>query len=747
MKKLKLCLFLLLLSNIDVLAHNDRQNFRIAARVRNYSGNKVSDISEFIFDTGQSSVEKSGVTWHCNEVKRDINNECTDFTYTFQLTRGKVPSAGVAVSFLFNDWSTDNYVIMPAAVYAGNRFEILKYTYPPLFRKEDYKVDMPVTITDVPRLNKYDGKSRLDLNTGDLATPSIGIYFPKTKKGIWILTEQSTELGNSVLTLEENEKRTNAEFTISAPCVREKVYSMTSLSESHETGVTWKQGDKATIRCKIFVYDHVNSPAGLNNHFLAIRKSFGTTTFVDQLPFSEAFKLMEDQQNRECWDEKNNFYSLGGDGWNDKWQLGWVGGCMVTHPLSLIGKPLSKDRSFRNYNKIITQSQAQSGFYYSCSNGIAWCSDCFYKPLPDNLLLLRKNADALYYFYKYCLAQKTIDPTWQMPVTWKEPLRKFADAFVFLWKHYGQFGQHIDIETGEIKIGGTNSAAMAIGGLALASQYENRPELLQVAKDAALYYYENYTRKGISCGGPGEILQNNDSESSFAMLESLVTLFEVTGDKKWLKLSEDAASLCATWVVSYDYQFPENSLFGELDMHTAGAVWANIQNKHGGPGICTASGDCLLKLYRATGNKLYIQMLNDVAHNIMQYISRKDRPISKQHIGWINERVNLSDWEGKEQIGGIFNGNTWAQVSAMLTVAEIPGIYVDLAKKEIYVFDHVQATLKGNQIKINNPTKFDARIKIFIDKDVSGIYSQGFVSSCPQILVKAGSCGIYTIKQ
>jgi hypothetical protein len=362
------------------------------------------------------------------------------------------------------------------------------------------------------------------------------------------------------------------------------------------------------------------------------------------------------------------------------------------------------------------------------------------------LLLLRKNADALYYFYKYCFAQKTLDPTWQMPVTWKEPLRKFADAFVLLWKHYGQFGQHIDIETGEIKIGGTNSAAMAIGGLALASQYENRPELLQAAKDAALYYYENFTRKGISCGGPGEILQNNDSESSFAMLESLVTLFEVTGEKKWLKCSEDAASLCATWMVSYDYQFPENSLFGKLDMRTTGAVWANVQNKHGGPGICTASGDCLLKLYRATGNKLYIQLLNDVAHNLMQYISREDRPISKQHIGWINERVNLSDWEGKGQVGGIFNGNTWAQVSAMLTVAEIPGIYIDLAKKEIYVFDHVQATLKGNQIKITNPTNFDARIKIFIDKDVSKIYSQGFMSSCPEILVKAGASELYTIK-
>jgi hypothetical protein len=61
-------------------------------------------------------------------------------------------------------------------------------------------------------------------------------------------------------------------------------------------------------------------------------------------------------------------------------------------------------------------------------------------------------------------------------------------------------------------------------------------------------------------------------------------------------------------------------------------------------------------------------------------------------------------------------------------------------------FDHVQVILKGNQIKITNPTNFDARINIFIDKDVAKIYSQGFVSLCPQILIKAGTSEIYTIK-
>lgn len=707
----------------------------VKAQVLYYDGIKVEKQQDLLFRNGHASIPINNAEWGCDRTGGGASGSETVFA--FHLERGQADKAGVAVNFSFDDWSADNYVIVPSAVYNGNRFDVLKYGYPPLFKSKDYNKDLPITITDVPRLNKYNGESRLDLNTGDMSTPAVGIYFHKTGKGIWIIAEQATELGNSGFIFRENESRNKAEFTIAAPCVREKYYSMTNLSPGHETGVDLRQGDKVTIRYKLFTYSNLSSPKDLNDKFPAIRKSYGASAYVNRLPFSKAFELMERQEG-EWWSEKDSMYTLGGDSWNLKWQLGWVGGLMVTLPMSEAGGDSSVGRAFRNYQRIITESQAGSGFYYGCGNGKAWCSDCFWNPHPDNLLLLRKNADALYFIYKYCFSQKTRDPQWQMPAAWKEPLNKLSEAFVRLWNENHQFGQFVDINTGEIKVGGSNSAVAAISGLALASKYENKPQWLRVAKEAARYYYNHFTVKGVSCGGPGEILQNNDAESAFATLESFVTLYEVTREKEWLKYAEDAAAFCSTWMVSYDYRFPENTLFGGLDMKTTGAVWASTQNKHGGPGICTASGDCLFKLYRATGNKLYLNMARDVAHNIMQYISRADRPIKDQRVGWINERVNLSDWEGKDNIGNVFHGNTWAQVSAMLTVAQIPGIYINTFKKELVVFDHVEAALKGDSIVIKNPTAFDANIRVFIDKDPSSVYPQGFISTCPTVFVPSG---------
>ncbi len=723
-----------LLVSTAAFAQQSVPGLNVKAQALAFDGSKVQHQEAFTFKNNKAALKTKDAEWNCN---LSHNAATSEKVYTFQLVQGMAQKAGVAIDFNFDEWSKDNYVIIPSAAYNGNRFDVLKYPYAPLFKPKDYNKNLPITTTDVPRLNKYEGESHMELNTGDMSTPAIGIYFPKTKKGIWILTEQATEVGNSVFSVKENADRTKATFSILAPSVRNLYYTIAHLAPSKETGIDFKKGDKVTIRYKVYTYGNLSSPKDLNNKFLAIRKAYGTQTRIDQLPFSKAFALMEKQEN-DWWSEKDSLYTLGGGTMNNIWQLGWVGGLMLTLPLSEVGADSSADRSFKNYHKILTQTQAPSGFFYGCGDGKNWYGDCFGSPHPDNLHLLRKNADALHFVYKYLNFKKLKNPNWQTPKAWKVPLQKQADAFVKLWKDNGQWGQFIDIETGEIKVGGSNSASMAIAGLALAAQYENKPQYLQVAKEAARYYYKNFIFNGISCGGPGEILQNNDAESAFAMLESFITLYETTKEKEWLRYAEDAAGICATWMVTYDYKFPLNTLFGRLDMKTTGVIWANIQNKHGGPGICTASGDCLLKLYRTTGNKKYLEMVYDVAHNIMQYIARADRPIKDQHIGWINERVNLSDWEGKEGIGDIFYGNTWAQVAAMLTVSEIPGIYINTAKKELVAFDHVQAKLSGDKIVVKNPTKFDASVSVFVDNNPSKTYPRGFVSTCPKIALKAG---------
>jgi hypothetical protein len=320
---------------------------------------------------------------------------------------------------------------------------------------------------------------------------------------------------------------------------------------------------------------------------------------------------------------------------------------------------------------------------------------------------------------------------------------------VMTFQKFGQLGQYLDYETGDVVVGGSTASAMAPGALALAGQFFTQPEYMEVADALARRLYTCDVQAGITTGGPGEILKGADSESAFAMLESLIVLYEVTGEAHWLAWAEDMAAQCLTWCASYDYAFPPESWFGRLDMRAAGSVWANVQNKHCAPGICTLSGDSLFKLFRYTGKRIYLEQIQETAHNLPQYLSRADRPVGDPAImkpGYLCERVNFSDWERRENVGGFLFGSNWPEVSLMLTVVDLPGIYVQPDTGLLCVFDHLDVQLvsgdeDGAVLDCHNPTAFDADVRIFTEPSSAAgtILGQTAALHWPTCTVPAGA--------
>ena len=102
---------------------------------------------------------------------------------------------------------------------------------------------------------------------------------------------------------------------------------------------------------------------------------------------------------------------------------------------------------------------------------------------------------------------------------------------------------------------------------------------------------------------------------------------------------------------------------------------ANVQNRHAAPGFCISSADALLRLSKLTGDPLYRDLCEDVRAFMPQVVSTKESPfIAKlwtdspkaQLPGAMNERVNLSNWEGEDGRGEIFSGGCWCEASFLL---------------------------------------------------------------------------------
>lgn len=688
----------------------------------------VDQPGDVLPDAGCARVEFGGATWECSyrAVTAPERPEAVDIEVRFGVLTGAAHQVAVSAALRLAGWSEANYVVMPAAVYAGNRFISCRLRYPPLVTAPELRgPDAPTHITDVPRLNVAAGPSRIQLLTRDLSTPACGFHDPQRRLGFWLLTDQATRLGDSGIEIVENASRTEATIAVGAPGMREDTrYTIADMQHRcDDRGADWLPGDAVVLHLRLVAFACPDIPA-LFERFAVCRKDLsGPVTLRHELPFSASWAIQEEKYNRWNWVPDFGYYTVGiGDSPYADWQVGWVGGGMVTHPLLFAGDAVSHARARQNLDFLFGLAQAPSGFFYGIGQhtaaGMRWSGDGFGQPGTERWHLIRKSADALYFAYKQLMLLDRQTAGQPLPTGWLAGARRCAAAFVRLWDRYGQFGQFVDVENGDLLVGNSASGSTAPAGLALAAQYTGDASYLRVAAAAGEDYYQRFVARGVTTGGPGEICQCPDSESAFGLLESFIVLWEVTGDRKWITYARAMADQCATWCTSYDFAFPPQSLFGRMDMRAAGSVWANAQNKHGAPGICTLSGDALFKLYRATGELRYLELLREIAHNMGQYLSRADRPVGGMAPGWMTERVNLSDW--LEGVGEIFPGSCWCEVSLMQTYVEAPGLYVQPDTGFVYALDHIDAAVEergpaGLLVRITNPTAFPAAVRVYAE--------------------------------
>lgn len=659
--------------------------------------------------------------------------------YVFEAKRD-MHEVGVAVAFDRYNWCSDNYVMIPAVVYNGNRQRIVNREYATGLDKSDYKrKDLALTSNPIPQLSpEFGAKSRLEVNVSNAATPVITYFDRKGRQGAFLFTDQGIdwqgEVKDHALIVEESADRSVASFVISAPGVREYKPEFIGFSPSPDRGVSVKAGDRIVIRVDKVEFAASDVPEVLSR-FMAERKRHTVEEAPRNLmPMNEVLsRMVRNIEERYYEGENGSYYCPENANWMS---YGWIGGLMNTYPMLALGDDFHLQRVRNTFDFGLLNGYGKSGYYYDvlgADKKVLYRDGAKANP---GIGLTRKNADMLYWMVKQFMLLDKQGKQAAVSEEWKKQVRNLADAFVKTWQSEGTWGNYLDIESGQIAAYNTTSGAMAPAGLALASVYFQHPAYLEVAREAAAAYYKNFALVGFTSGGCGDILQNADSETAIAFLTSLMTLYETTGDDIYLKQSADLAHLCATWTVSFPYRLPANTPLAKLGANLTGAVWASTQNKHGAPGFCTQSGDALFKLYRATGDTLYADFIRDVIHAHAEGV---------QPNGKITERLTYCDADSRGSRGD--GGKTgWNETNGALMALEIPGIYVRTDLGTAYAFDHVvvkEVKKAGNAVKLvlHNPTEFDATVTLFAENGAQAAAPLGdnaFIDWKQKAVVKAG---------
>lgn len=657
--------------------------------------------------------------------KEEINGELRFF-----FSAPAAESASVSLTVELADWRKGNYVFAPAAAYDGNRFTSRPLAYPPYaeFSREEALTAAPV-VTDIPRLSDREPQSVICFRSGDLSTPAIGFYDDENHQGMLLFGPHQVNGDCTGFTVREDLDKGTASFELSAPSVRENTryffghrgdgFFPDFHAPSDDSGRCFQAEETVVLPFYLFFFQ-ADSLTEFFTYFHSRRECLETGAPANTAPFRRVYEAIKEKYQQENYiaEGDEGYFSVGTDHSlpQNCWQTGWVGGGMNGYAFLLEDQGDARERALKSlqfpFNRLQNQNGWIAGMY---SNGKIY-GDAF-QTQGNSVLLLRKNADFLYFAMKQYLLEQ--------PEGLAEPIKGLAGAFVRLYHRFGQLGQFVNIETGEILTGGTCSSAIAMAGLALAYEAFGEESFLETAEALGELYDQEYLSRGIANGGPGEICQAPDSESAFGLLEGYVQLYETTRRAQWLDCAQRAWALAATWVVSYDFRFPRDSAASRLGVRSQGAVFANVQNKHGAPGICTLSGNSLLKLYRFTGNRRYLECLRQISHCIPQFVSLPERPVpglNKKFLrpGYLNERVQLSDWEGKEKVGEFINDSNWPEVTMLLTYAEVPGVYVDFASGTAVAFDHVQCKVESFSekqmiLQLMNDSPYDTEVTLLED--------------------------------
>ncbi len=687
-------------------------------------GNLLTNRMEFNLGPRQFAVSLPDSEWQvASQMTRPNDEEVWDVVMRFECRAGQLKQAALAVELVFDQWSADNYALLPAAAYHGNRFLARKIPYSPkLYFVQDIGKDKPVIISDVPRLNSGEGVSRIQERSGSLAAPAIGFQDPRSGRGCLMLTSQGNSLGDYGLSIEESRQRDQAVISLTSPVVRE-LHSYRICDRefpSEDRPRDFKAGDVVELGFRLVFFD-ASRPQDLFDRFAKERKNCGPRrTRLPVMPFSACFHLQEQKFNQDNFVDQHGYYSVGPrQNYLQDWQIGWTGGMISTYPLLFAGSPQTRKNVVRNFDWLFRAGIAPAGFFWDAGrNGTEWIGGDIRKPHTGHWHLIRKSGDAVFYIVKQFQLMEQLGI--RVKPAWRNGLKTVCDALMKLWQANGQFGQFVHSLSGEICVGGSTSGAIIPAALVLAGEYFQAPQYLEVAAAAGEKFYREFTVKGLSCGGPGDALQNPDSESWYALIESYAALYESSGNKAWLQRAAETARQFSTWVVAYDFKFPPKSTFARAGIRTTGAVYANTQNKHAAPGLCTFSGLGLLKLYRATGDRFHLELLQDIAFGLPQYLPHPLRPLGKAKPGWMCERVNLTDWEGPERIGETLEMTTWAETALMLTTIEIPGLYVQPDQGLVIAFDNVTAEIAGEKdgellVRVHNPTPAPAAVRVLAE--------------------------------